>query len=357
MSAQLHCYSFHSVKGGVGKSTLSTLTACALAHECPDSRVILVDMDLTGTSLADVLPLEAPCWAEVAPDEPFDLSKPPHGFWSRIDSRIRMKRRALEAIDSKNTVGVPFLNDYLLFAPKIWDEEHDIQPVAISWRMVDGPDNLRVFPSSALPRDLMRALPVIYDEEHAAFLEARLEYLLSALAMEHQDTYVVFDTPPTIPGLSHSILNLAFRLSRKDKIPLAEDGSVPERLLKTRVDWNVRIVSTQDMQDIRAAARWLEWVPPEYQTLVRLTINRAWPEREQREEHFRQALRDPSDVAGNSEIDLEGLENPNPMLNNPIWIEERGTMQEIFHRENSPPWVKSFLVRLTGDNDAEMGLE
>ncbi|HRI71617.1 MAG TPA: P-loop NTPase [Polyangium sp.] len=355
MNSTLHCYSFHSVKGGVGKSTLSTLTACALAKEHPEARVYLVDMDLTGTSLADVLPLEAPYWNELGPDEPIDLLKSPDGFLARLDSRSRIERRREPRDDPKQVIGVPFLNDYLLFEPKVWDREHDIQPAAIAWRMADGPDNLRVFPSSALPRDLMRALPVIYDEEHAAFLEGRLEYLLAAITLDEKESFVVFDTPPTIPGLSHSILNLAFRLSHETKIPLAEDGFVPYGLEEAFVDWSVRIVATQDMQDIRAAARWLEWVQQQDLPLVRLVINRAWSQQQQREDHFRRALRDPSKNSENSDDEFAALENPNPILSNPIWIEEQGTMQEIFRSESAPQWVERFLDRLTGDNDAALG--
>lgn len=357
MTSRLNCFSFHSVKGGVGKSTLSTFTACALAHEHPESQVYLVDMDLTGTSLADVLPLEAPRWDGVGPDEPLDMSKRPDGFHSRLDSRMRMKVRGSSQRDMTVAVGVPFLNDYLLFAPKTWNEEYDLHPVAMAWRMVDGPSNMRVFPSSALPRDLTRALPVIYDEEHAAFLEARLEHLLSYILKDEQESYIVFDTPPTIPGLSHSILNMAFRLSRSPKTPLAEDGIVPDRLEAAIIDWNVRIVATQDMQDVRAAARWLEWVHESDQHIVRLVINRAWKETQQREAYFYRALREPSDDSENNIGEFEPLGIPNPIVAAPIWIEEYGTMQTIFHEEKTPPRVKKLLNRLTGDDSEDMGLD
>lgn len=356
MTAQLSCYSFHSVKGGVGKSTLSTLTACALAKEHPSAQVVLVDMDLTGTSLADVLPLEAPSWENIGPDEAIDLLKRPAGFSSRKDSRARIKKRGLLTIDSKKIVGVPFLNDYLLFEPKVWDEDHDISPLAISWRLAFGPNNLVVYPSSALPRDLARALPVIYDEEHAAFLEGRLEHLLSAILAKREEVFVVFDTPPTIPGLSHSILNMAFRLAGPKKIPLAkEDEFIPEHLQNANIDWNVRIVATQDMQDIRAAARWLELVPDEHQSLVRLLLNRASSERGQREDHYWHALRDPSITEG--EVDIDTLESPNPILSNPIWVEEQKSLREIFQSETAPAWVSGFLDQVTGKPDVTMELE
>lgn len=50
MTGALRCYSFHSVKGGVGKSTLSTFLALGLARRHPEAQVVLIDLDLTGMS-------------------------------------------------------------------------------------------------------------------------------------------------------------------------------------------------------------------------------------------------------------------------------------------------------------------
>lgn len=52
MTGTLRCTSFHSVKGGVGKSTLSTALACTLARRHPEDPVVLIDMDLKGGSQA-----------------------------------------------------------------------------------------------------------------------------------------------------------------------------------------------------------------------------------------------------------------------------------------------------------------
>ncbi|HSP81445.1 MAG TPA: P-loop NTPase, partial [Myxococcaceae bacterium] len=103
MSGSLRCYSFHSVKGGVGKSTLSVLTALGLAQR-GGRPVTLIDMDLTGTSLADVLPLEAPAWDSVALEEKLPLLRPPTGFLSLEETRERMELRdelALEALERR----------------------------------------------------------------------------------------------------------------------------------------------------------------------------------------------------------------------------------------------------------------
>ncbi|WP_437525469.1 P-loop NTPase [Sorangium sp. So ce726] len=331
MIHRLRCYSFHSVKGGVGKSTLSVLTAVALADANPRSRVYVVDMDLTGTSLADVLPLEAPAWERVGPRDRIDLLAEPKDFHAHDESSSRIEERGQAPTDITGAVSVPFLNDYLLFSPAKWDETMDIPPSAISWRLQDGPKNLRVLPSSALPRDLARALPVIYDEEHAAFLEGRLEYLFAALLHESEEVFVVFDTPPTIPGLSRSVLNLAFRLSNNPKTPLSEDGFMLPTLGEARVEWRAFLVATQDYQDVRAAARWLDLVRPEDPDILRLLLNRVHGQEEQGRELHEDALRDRS---------------ANPHVLNPIWIKEEVSLQTIFRGEDCPPIVRDVLLKL-----------
>ena len=270
MNPELHCFSFHSVKGGVGKSTLSTLLAHVLAARRPDTPVFLIDMDLTGTSLSDVLPLEAPRW----PSGRVEPLTPPTDFWSRestlkrIDDRKGGPRSADELL-------IPYLNDYLLWADPDWSTDRDVLPSALAWRMVGAPDNLRVIPSSALPGDLQRIMPVIFDEEHAAFLEARIEALLDSLIAAFTRCIVVFDTPPTIPGLSHSILSLAFRLGGPTKLSLAEDDYMPGHLDNAAVRWKVALVLSTDRQDLRAAQRWMMLVDDQQQTQVRLVVNRV----------------------------------------------------------------------------------
>lgn len=269
MTRTLHCYSFHSVKGGVGKSTLSTALAYGLAAKQPDTPVFLIDMDLTGTSLSDVLPLEAPRW----PSGKVELLHEPSAWWSYEDTLDRIdKRRDLDGDDS---LQVPYLNDYLLYADSDWSTEHDVLPVALAWRMRGAPPNLRVIPSSAKPQDLQRIMPVIFDEEHAAFLEARIEALLDALVTTHERCVVVFDTPPTVPGLSHSILSLGFRLGGRTKIPLADDQYIPKALRDAELRWKIAMVVSPDRQDLVAAERWMALIDDEQRELVRLVVNRV----------------------------------------------------------------------------------
>lgn len=333
MSGRLRCASFHSVKGGVGKSTLSALAAVWLARARSDRPVYLVDMDLTGTSLADVLPLRPPSWGA---DEgaPLPLHAAPAGFHDRERVQDLLDLRA-EREDAAPAVGVPFLNDFLLFATPSWDEQREMPVRSVCWQLAGGPENLHVLPSSALPVDLERTLPVIYDEEHAAFLEARLEHLLDAIVDRDGEAAVVFDTPPTIPGLSRSVLSLAFRLSRTPKTPLeeGESGYMPHRLREADLTWRALLVSTLDLQDVRAAERWLSLVTEEERKVILPLLNRQPAgDRLQIEEMVRRALE----------------HVPNPLFERALEVKEDLDLQ-FFRGEREPPLRDELIRHLLGE--------
>jgi len=333
---KLSCWSFHSVKGGVGKSTLATLTAVQLANDHPDDTVWLVDMDLTGTSLADVLPLRAPRCARSADGEALDLEHPAESFLDPPDIESALSDR--DEDESGRPIGVPFLNDYLLYATEDWDEEHDVNIDALAWQPhgQSSPSNLRVLPSSALPRDLDRILPVIFDEEHAGFLENRLEYLLSAMLGERRTTHVVFDVPPTIPGLSRAVLSLALRLGRGTKTPLSLDGFFPDLLEEAALSWCAVMIATTDLQDIRALTRWLDRVKPDEEAVFRVLINRT----QRTDEGERQQWLE--------ELTAGGLLNR--LLSRTQWLSASPAF-ELFRRSEFPhphPRIADLLRKLEG---------
>lgn len=333
MTGLLRCFSFHSVKGGVGKSTLSTLVAHGLARRAESTEVVLIDLDLTGTSLSDVLALEAPQWDGDA----IDLrSRPDGGFFGREETLRRIGERAPERA---NGLRVPYLNDFLLWSDPDWSTDRDVVPAALSWRVQGAPANLSVIPSSALPADLERIIPVIFDEEHAAFLEARLEVLLDALVPEEGERVVVIDTPPTIPGLSRSVISLGLRLAREPKRALADDEYIPARLRSSRVAWQVGVVLSRDRQDLRAAERWMELVDPNDQDLFRLIVNRV-PEGDP--EQIR------AEIFGGTLGPGGGAEPSFPTLSNfkpPILVQESSGLQ-FFQRDGQVPNDIAMLVDL-----------
>lgn len=278
---RLRGFSFHSVKGGVGKSTLATACAIGMAHT-RSTPVVLIDMDLTGTSLADVLMLEAPEWEAFEGSLYEAMLSAPKGFsdrdatWRRIDDR----RSASSAYTSD---APPYLNDYLRYQPPITAApDEDAHPRSLLWRFSGAPDNLQVIPSSALPDDVEAIMPLVFSEDQSAFLQGRLEFLIDALIKDaqergHDELTLIFDTPPTIPGLSRAVLSLALRLDRPTKLPLVSGDHLPFDLEEAKVDWNACLVMTQDLQDQRALLRWFDKIKQDEDpgSCLRLIVNRV----------------------------------------------------------------------------------
>jgi hypothetical protein len=197
MTGVLRCLSVHSVKGGVGKSTVATLggalaraavafragvphrhgsdryqprrciaagsTALALAvmsclsrQRCPPTSGIAGDLSRSHRAKRDLFG----CPSCAVPQRLPALCHP------RLVRRGRYARRGRGAGDS---------------------------PAA---RPTSGSCPARPCrPTSNAP------WPVIFDEQHSAYLEGRLERFLSGLCQATQsEIEVVFDVPPTIPG-------------------------------------------------------------------------------------------------------------------------------------------------------------
>lgn len=277
---KIRAVSFHSVKGGVGKSSLATMAALQCASENLNRPVYLIDMDLTGTSLADVLNLQCPRWDDESPITPDLLeTRDPADFHTLEESRLRVDQRNNELRNrsrAPQNLFAPFLNDFLLHEPTDEAREGDVRLNAICWRYAGAPPNLHVIPSSATPGDLDRIMPVIFDEQHAALLEARLETLLGKLVESNgkNDITVIVDVPPTIPGLSRSVMSLGLRLSREKKEPLAAKGDIVTTLREPTVDWTLHLVTSPDPQDLRATERWLDLVLDEERPRFRVVVNR-----------------------------------------------------------------------------------
>jgi hypothetical protein len=315
------------VKGGVGKSTLSYLVARRIAEELgAGERVALVDADLTGTSLADVLPLRAPWWGGLASDAPLPLDRAPDGWHPPDPARGDLAMRATYP-DGHARV-VPLLNDFLLWSKNRYDADADVHPEALFWKPPeDDPlaERLVVLPSSALPNDLGHILPLIYDELHAAYLESRLEWLLHWMIDKADVSAVVFDTPPTIPGLSRAVLSLAMRLPEYEE--LAEDGGTPLWLTRERgaaISWTPFLVASPDLQDLRAAERWLEGRRDDERARIQVVINGTDRDGPDETERLRDKLGAPSGGAS-------GLGSPRlyggDLLREPMVVREQEALR------------------------------
>ncbi|MFH0822196.1 MAG: P-loop NTPase [Pseudomonadota bacterium] len=217
----------HSQKGGVGKTLIALYLARKFAQQeegVLGLRTVLVDADLTGTSLAEAVPLCAP-----KPDgaEFFNLEAT-HDELRKI-SEVQHPSRPWP---NPETNRIKFLNDILFsdpirynkFMEKDEKKQHpNFRKRHMLWKVDERAgadddtalelDRLRVIPSSGLPRHVARCVPYIYKETATAFLRRRLVEVVLSLFNEKWDgtdpfDVIVIDTPPVLHGVSRAVLEL-----------------------------------------------------------------------------------------------------------------------------------------------------
>lgn len=247
-------HAFCSVKGGVGKSTLATATAKLLARR-PERRVVLIDADMTGTSLADGLRLRAP--RVRMRDESMDLlaDSPagPHCSWSETSKLIRA--RGLAKWDDSPPPPV-FLNDILTFEPAAEFEDPDeaipeciIEPLL--WKH-EKDDGVGYLPSSPMRRDVGVALTWLFEQQNRTNPYPwirRMSWLFHGMRAQMPTlTDIVVDLPPGLVGFPHEMLLLLGAVDREEKLPIGYPEWNPG-------EWMARpfLVTTGDRNDLFAA--------------------------------------------------------------------------------------------------------
>lgn len=236
---------FCSVKGGVGKSTLSVLAAKLLAAK---GRVpVLVDTDMLGTSLADGLKLCAP--KVKATDGFLDLEAPPTNQWYSLTETRELRTTRKLWLDERGDQGdagppVPpaYLNDALHYP--VPDPSRECAVAALLWRHQED-DGVWYLPSSPLLGDAMLAAPYGVNANGEYRFIRRLTWVLDGLLSDRPRlTDVVLDLPPGTWGFSHEVLMLLGQIA--GRVPLPEGYPV-----WSGIEWllNPFIVTSRDRND------------------------------------------------------------------------------------------------------------
>ena len=242
----LTLHAFASTKGGVGKSTLAVTLARLLANHYAKP-VLIVDCDLTGTSLADGLGLLAP---QVAGwnDGKLNLSLPPTSATPHdLKTTQRLRDRRKNRPDSHEPAFVPFLNDALDFRPVQGGPDCRID--ALLWQSEADP-LLRLLPSSPLARDVELAIAWLFNREEPWAWVRRLAWVVDrALELIPDVSNVVFDLPPGLFGFSALVLTLLGYINRKETLPV----DFPKWNETFSCNVNPFLVTTPDRNDLYAA--------------------------------------------------------------------------------------------------------
>lgn len=239
-------HAFCSAKGGVGKSTLAV--ACAKLLVRGGAVCVLIDADLTGTSLADGLDLCAPR-VPLREDGTLDLDAPPvESFYSRAETRALRDKRMWRGSPERPSPPV-FFNDALRYKNEA-DPMQECRIDALLWH-AERDDGIRYLPSSPLRADVEYALGWLFVQPRKLAWLRRFAWLLDELSIRLPElTDVVIDLPPGVFGFAHEALQMMSSLSQGLPLP---DGA-PEW---TRGDvlWKVRpfLVMSQDRNDLVVA--------------------------------------------------------------------------------------------------------
>lgn len=230
---------FCSAKGGVGKSSLAFVTA-RMKADSPGGAVLL-DLDLTGTSMIEGLPLLAPDGAG--------------GFRTRADTLQVLDARKYARPDPLALRDPPFTHDVLRdledasgyrIETRFWQAEHESE-------------TFRVLPSSPLPghHDMaMGWLGAAHADEWAIRF---LRVLLAIRARMTPLPHVVVDLPPGAFGFAQRVVGTVAEPSGGDDV--------------LHLDPRVCVVTTQDRNDLFAAAEWAVRLRPAHPNLT-VVVNR-----------------------------------------------------------------------------------
>lgn len=231
-----HLHAFASTKGGVGKSTLAVLLAELLADAGREP--VVIDLDFTGTSLADGLHLRAPVVPQ-RPEGQLTLNAEPLFKWhSVIESQKRRDFRQYRGGKYDEPTWCVFFND-------IYFTKEPVRLDSLWWAREDRED-IRFYPTSSTGTDLSAGalLTLKHSSRHA--IQKRLAEILYQFVREIPTvTDIILDLPPGYFGLAWQVLTLFIRLSRNRPLPRYWP---PLR----EVSWDVHpyLVMTEDRNDL-----------------------------------------------------------------------------------------------------------
>lgn len=254
MSRVIGLHIFCSVKGGVGKSTLAVACAHLLAEAA--SPCVVIDADLTGTSLADGLRMQAPILLSHA-DGTLNLDEAPPNVQFYDAEQTRRRRLQRVSQQDNRPVGIPFFNDLLLNIKE--DPTHVGRVDAALWRAAatarpGWKGEVLYLPSSPTRRDVAHSLGWLYHPENPLLWLRRVSWIIDELLSRMPELQnIVIDLPPGLAGFSHEVLLLAGNLSPRRPMP----AGYPEW---DEVEWRINpfLVMSQDSNDLFAALEYYQ---------------------------------------------------------------------------------------------------
>ncbi len=205
-STHSQVYTIHSQKGGVGKTSVAIAIA-GFAWILHRKKALIVDADLTGTSLADL-----PNWSRKAPCRYFNdliLAKPP--AFARYTS-----------------------------IPSVSSRSKSRSQMAEFYHEVPDHGGIHYMPASPVLDDVLRIVPLISQENLLHFFRDRLEDIIRT-AVGDDFGVIIIDHPPGLFGLSTASLDIVLKTEKNRAGVLADS-----------IDGHALLLTSPDPADYRA---------------------------------------------------------------------------------------------------------
>jgi MinD-like ATPase involved in chromosome partitioning or flagellar assembly len=191
-------YTIHSQKGGVGKTSVAIAIAgfAAIFH---NKKALIIDADLTGTSLIDI-----EGWSVNSEPEYFNdliLATPPEFADYTSNDSVRLKEESISKISK--------------FYHKVLDY-----------------DRIWYMPASPCFNDVSKVVPLISQEDLLQFFQHRLEDIIET-AIKDQFNVIVIDHPPGLFGISTASLRMVLSKKFSLRISGSSDISAQANLITT----------------------------------------------------------------------------------------------------------------------------
>ena len=202
-------YTLHSQKGGVGKTSFAIAIA-GLESIIENKNVVIIDADLTGTSLIDIEGFYSN--QKVKYFNELILSTP-HEFLKYTSTKRKYK----------NKPDINKLTDLCIQYP---DSEFK---------------KIKFIPASPILSDILKIIPFISQEDYLHFFRHRLEDIICALIKNCKFDVIIIDHPPGLFGISYASLNMILEIDYMNKE--MEDLKINKRTM---------LITTSEPNDYKA---------------------------------------------------------------------------------------------------------
>ena len=242
----------NSVKGGCGKSSISLRTAIDLALDDKDNNVLVIDMDILGSSLRTFVTGELYKQKPNKENTDIDWKNTKSGYWLQQEQ------------DTHDPQETRSKGDPICFSDIFYKkyEDYNTKPIETPFKVCTADkkqSNIHIAFSSEnqTVKNRFRAqksnnyTPIVNVRYYEAVLRKYIKFLKTSKTFSNQKlTHIIFDMPPNSDPYSDCVFSLLLNKIKDD---------IQNEVIKDKRDTvELRVVSSCDLAHIGANLLWME---------------------------------------------------------------------------------------------------